>query len=180
MNKKKKQMKIMLIVLVIVAVAIAGIVIYQKQQSAKESAAEQEKVLAEINVEDVTAFSYYLDGEQLSFTKQDDTWVYDNDASLSIDTDKVESMLENAATVSYSAIVEDPEELSSYGLDSPSNVIVISTADDTYTFTIGDTNSITSELYMMFGSDTTVYTMSTDLTDAFSKSVDDLLEDASE
>ncbi len=180
MNKKKKQMKLMLIVLLIVAIAIAGILIYQHQQSSKEDAAEKDKILAEINVEDVTAFSYYLDGEQLSFTKTDDTWVYDNDTSLSIDTDKVEEMLTDAATVSYSSIVEDAGELSDYGLDAPGNVIVIDTADENYTFTIGNTNDITNETYMMFGSDTTVYTMSSDLTDAFSKTADDLLEDASE
>ncbi len=180
MNKQIKQMKIMLVVLAVVICCIAAVVLYNKSVAKSEAADEAQKVLCEIDASSVTAFSYILDGETLSFTLDDDTWVYDGDTSLSIDADAVNDMLEAVSSVSYEEKVEDAEDISSYGLDSPTNVITITTADETYTFTIGNKNELTYDYYMLFGEDDTVYTVSSDLTGAFASSVDDLLETASE
>ena len=180
MNRQIKQMKIMLGALALVIICVIGITIYNKTQSDKEAAAEEKKVLCEIDAASVTAFSYITDGETLSFTLTDDEWVYDGDSSLSIDTDAVEEMLDTVSSLSYEEIVEDAEDISSYGLDNPTNIITITTSDNTYTFTIGNKNEMTYDYYMLFGDDDTVYTVSSDLTSAFSSSLDDLLETASE
>ncbi len=180
MNKQIKQMKIMLVVLVGVVFCIGAVVLYNKSVADGEAADEAQKVLCEIDASEVTAFSYVLDSETLSFTLDDDTWYYDNDSSLSIDSDAIEEMLDAVASVSYVEKVEDAEDVSSYGLDEPTNVISITTDDAIYTFTIGNKNELTYDYYMLFGDDDTVYTVSSDLTNAFASSVDDLLETASE
>ncbi|MCR5784267.1 MAG: DUF4340 domain-containing protein [Eubacterium sp.] len=180
MNKQIKQMKIMLVILVLVIICVAGVMFYNKTQSDKEAASEAEKTLCEIDSADITAFSYMLDGSEYSFALEDEAWVYEGDSSLSISTDAVEEMLSAVSAVAYTEVVEDAEDLSSYGLDEPTNVITITTADETYVFTIGDKNAITYDYYMLYNDDDTIYTVSSDLTDAFSASLDDLLEDASE
>ena len=84
MQKQKKQMVILVILLILLILAYIGVHFYSKKQEEKEEAkTEAEKItVTDIEVSDITQFSYVLDGTTLSFTKNGTEWIYDDDQSL--------------------------------------------------------------------------------------------------
>lgn len=179
MNKQKKQFRILLIILAIVLVAFIGVEVYQKVQDNKTEKEAEEAVLFEISSDDVTALSYYVDGEEVSLKQEDGTWYDADDSSLSIDSDTVSTMLSYVESVSYDEIVADPEDDSTYGLDAPSNVVTITTSDATYVLTFGDQNGASSDYYMKMDGDDNLYTVDSTVGGAFSYAISDLLSTSS-
>ena len=132
---------------------------YNKKQAEKE---EENKIqVAEIDADAIEAFSYQLDGETLSFTKTDDNWSYDQNTELHMDNEEI----------------DDVTDLSEYGLDAPSNVITVTTADQTYTFTVGDHNATANCYYFMTDQQPdVVYTMTSGLCGSFRETADELIK----
>ena len=95
MKKQRKQFLAITIVLVFLIAATAGMKLYNKNaETAKEKEAAADTIyITQTAAEDITAFSYELNGETFSFTKQDGTWSYDQDPSVNLDQDAVESLL---------------------------------------------------------------------------------------
>lgn len=75
----------------------------------------------------------------------DEQWVCDNDTSLKINTSKVTSLLGNATSITASKKFDSDADTSDFGLDEPQNVVKLSTADKTYTITIGEKNAMLGE-----------------------------------
>ena len=91
MQNQKKQFIILVILLVVCVGAWLGIRAYNdRAQEKEEKETEAKKItVAEINADDITAFSYESDGAELSFTNTDGTWTYDGDPSIPLDQDAV-------------------------------------------------------------------------------------------
>ena len=49
--------------------------------------------MTDLEVSDITQFSYVLDGTTLSFTKNGTEWTYDGDQSVDIDESALETLL---------------------------------------------------------------------------------------
>lgn len=182
MEKQKKQFIVVLILLVVAVVAYLLLHVYNDRKEAKEEAEEDADTITitDFNTDDVTAFSYQLNGETLSFTKDGDNWLYDGDTSLDLDEDSVTSMLSAVSNLTTEEALEEYDSLSDYGLDAPSNTITVTTEDGTITLLAGNQNEITNSYYMMTGDNDTVYLISTDLNSTFGSSVDDLLAEEEE
>ena len=97
MQNQKKQFILLVILLVVCVGAWLGIRAYNdRAQEKKEKETEAKKItVAEINTDDITAFSYESDGAELSFTNTDGTWTYDGDPSIPLDQDAVAYLLSN-------------------------------------------------------------------------------------
>lgn len=108
-----------------------------------------------------------------SSTDDDDQWVCDNDTSLKINTSKVTSLLGNATSITASKKFDSDADTSDFGLDEPQNVVKLSTADKTYTITIGEKNAMLGEYYIKVNDD--VYLSSTTILGTIPDSIDDMV-----
>lgn len=108
-----------------------------------------------------------------SSTDDDDQWVCDNDTSLKINTSKVTSLLGNATSITASKKFDSDADTSDFGLDEPQNVVKLSTADKTYTITIGEKNAMLGEYYIKVNDD--VYLSSTTILGTIPDSIDDMI-----
>lgn len=103
----------------------------------------------------------------------DDQWVCDNDTSLKINTSKVTSLLGNATSITASKKFGSDADTSDFGLDEPQNVVKLSTADETYTITIGEKNAMLGEYYIRINDD--VYLSSNTILGTIPDSIDDMV-----
>ena len=77
-------------------------------------------------------------------------------------------------TVEADRVLEDVEDLTEYGLDSPSNTVTVDTADGTTKFNIGDENTSTNQYYISKDDDdSTVYVVAADTVSPFMDSLYD-------
>lgn len=103
----------------------------------------------------------------------DEQWVCDNDTSLKINTSKVTSLLGNATSITASKKFDSDADTSDFGLDEPQNVVKLSTADETYTITIGEKNAMLGEDYIKVNDD--VYLSSNTILGTIPDSIDDMV-----
>ena len=108
-----------------------------------------------------------------SSTDDDEQWVCDNDTSLKINTSKVTSLLGNATSITASKKFDSDADTSDFGLDEPQNVVKLSTADKTYTITIGEKNAMLGEYYIRINDD--VYLSSNTILGTIPDSIDDMV-----
>ena len=108
-----------------------------------------------------------------SDSDDDEQWVCDNDTSLKINTSKVTSLLGNATSITASKKFDSDADTSDFGLDEPQNVVKLSTADKTYTITIGEKNAMLGEYYIKVNDD--VYLSSTTILGTIPDSIDDMI-----
>ena len=179
MQKQRKQFVITVVILLVLVLAYIGIHIYNQKHEEKKEKEEKENeiTVTELDTDDVTAFSYQVSGETLSFTKDGDEWVYDQDTSLDLDEDVVNGMIEKAASLTADDSFDDYDSLADYGLDQPSNTITLTTKESTTTLYLGNQNAMTSQYYLMTGDGETVYAVDNTLSTTFSKTVDSLVKE---
>ena len=113
MQKQKKQMIVLVILLILLILAYIGVHFYSKKQEEKENAKEEaEKIqVTDLEVSDITQFSYVLDGTTLSFTKNGTEWTYDGDQSVDIDESALETLLNKASAITASDEVTEYDDL---------------------------------------------------------------------
>ena len=197
MNKQKRTFVILAIVLAACLAGYLGLLNYNKYKSDDDSESESDSVEAlSLDSSDVKSLSFLIDGQEYSFsriksedtsdetestesektdtnsessTDDDDQWVCDNDTSLKINTSKVG----NATSITASKKFDSDADTSDFGLDEPQNVVKLSTADKTYTITIGEKNAMLGEYYIKVNDD--VYLSSTTIPGTIPDSIDDMI-----
>ena len=174
MQKQKKQMVILVILLILLILAYIGVHFYSKKQEEKEEAkTEAEKItVTDIEVSDITQFSYVLDGTTLSFTKNGTEWIYDDDQSVDIDESALEALLKKAAKITATDEVTEYDSLTDFGLADPSNTITLKTDAGLTTIYIGSQNEITNEYYLKTGE--SIYVVDSATATGFDKSIEEL------
>lgn len=167
----------MLLALVLLAAAFLGIRQYNKNAASTTSATEdtQETVL-DVNSDDIISFSYVYDGETYSFEKEDDTWYYADDHSLNLKQERIKAMLLKVAPLKVNQAIENVTDMSQYGLADPERTIQYETADRSVIINVGNLNSMTSQYYIAFPSEMTVYAVTTNVVTGFNYTLDDLVE----
>lgn len=183
MNKQKRTFLILTIVLVACLAGYLGLLNYNKYKSDDDSESESDSVEAlSLDSSDVNSVSFLIDGQEYSFSRiksgssdsdDDEQWVCNNDTSLKINTSKVTSLLGNATSITASKKFDSDADTSDFGLDEPQNVVKLSTADKTYTITIGEKNAMLGEYYIKVNDD--VYLSSTTILGTIPDSIDDMI-----
>lgn len=175
---RKKQWIILVIALAAIVAASAGLKGYQKKQDQKAAQQEEdEKVYAlQFTSDDVTGISYEYSGETLEFTKTDDTWSCNADPTVQIDADKMKTMLSSLGSMTADSTVENPEDVSEYGIDQPTQQVTLNFSDGSEkTLTFGTENEIVGGTYVQVSGDDNVYLVgSSYVNTTLNKGVDDL------
>jgi hypothetical protein len=174
MEKQKKQLLAMLVIL-IAAVIIFFAVSKTSNDDEEENLEEETYTVNDIEAEDVTRLIFTNSSDTVSLTKSDDEWIYEDDKSIDIDESAVEDLVDKVSPLKSEDCIENVDDLSVYGLDTPVRTIMVSNGDKTNTILVGDYNDITDTYYICFETDTSkVYTADYDTVYAFEVSVDDL------
>ena len=71
--------------------------------------------MTDLEVSDITQFSYVLDGTTLSFTKNGTEWTYDGDQSVDIDESALETLLNKASAITASDEVTEYDDWRTLG-----------------------------------------------------------------
>lgn len=173
-----------------------------KSDDDSESESDSVEALS-LDSSDVKSLSFLIDGQEYTFSRiksedtsdetestetektdteteeksesstDDEQWVCDNDTSLKINASKVTSLLGNATSITASKKFDSDADISDFGLDEPQNVVKLSTADETYTITIGEKNAMLGEYYIKVNDD--VYLSSNTILGTIPDSIDDMV-----
>ena len=164
MDRKKKKTIILLVMILLLIVANGAASAWNdKSEKKKEKEAEASKIYL-TDAGDIIAYSYSDGNQNMSFTKVDDTWEYDEDNEIPMNQDTVQSTADAIRQMEAVRELKNPDQLSDYGLDKPS-----------YTIQFQDNDGVTTEIligngagenyYATVGDSGKVYTISSGFQD---------------
>ncbi len=176
MQRQKKQFILIVILLFAALMLYGGLRIYNdRQQKQEEREAEKAKIaVTDIKENVLTSFSYRYEGETLEFVKEDGVWYAASDKTISIDQDKIASMLSSVLQLSAAEKLDSYDDLADYGLKEPKNEITLTTGTETMKLLLGDQNTMLSQYYVKKEGEDPVYLTETSLDAVFAKSVADM------
>lgn len=178
MKKQSKQLLILLGVLVVLAAAFFGLKQYNKVQSEKETeAADADEIVVDEAEEDIIRLTYDYEGETYSFEKEEDTWYYTEDRSVSIAQSFIRNLVYAVAPLEAEQKIENVTDMSQYGLGDSERTIQFETAGTSYIFEIGNYNDVTDVYYISKLSENTVYAVQQGTITVFDKTLEDLIAD---
>ena len=173
-----KKQKIQMIVILVLLVLCAGGYFFVTHH---DLSGEEEEVdvatlrLTEAEADSINKITYYYEGKLLSFIKEDDTWYYEDDKSIELSQTDVSNLASYICSVSPNSVIDDPSELSEYGLENPANTITFYTEDgDSQTIYIGDYFEMEGDYFAKAEGDDTIYTISSYYATTFTKSLEEL------
>ena len=156
MTKQTKTLTVLAAALVVCGGAYAALRVWNDRQ------AQIDDTVYVTQLSDLTALSLTNGQGELSFTKAEDVWQYDGDDAFPADQEAVEDLAEQIGSLAAIRVIDDPEDLSAYGLDEPTLQASVTAGDGTaVTLLLGDVSD--SYCYAKRTDSDTVYTVSTDL-----------------
>ena len=183
MKNKTVKMVLAVVVLGICCGAYAGVKTYVAHQEQKESEEDSEEstTVFTASTDNIKSLDFMVDDTETTFEKDDDSWVKKDETDFPVNQTTLDSAASAIASVDSDRVLEDVDDLSEYGLDSPSNTIKIVTKSDeedgddiTTTLYVGDENSSTSQYYVRKNDDEkTVYLIDSSCVEPFTKSLND-------
>ena len=156
-----KQTRTLVVLAALVVVCLGGYFALKGWNQAQEEA--EHTYLAQIA--DVNHLAFDKDGQALAFTWDGtDTWTYDSDGAFPVDGDDLDAIAQLFESLEAQKVIDEPEELSSYGLDEPQRTVTAEGESGSVTILLGDT--VDSYTYAMVeGEEGRVYTIPSDLFD---------------
>ena len=156
MTKQTKTLTVLAAALVVCGGAYAALRVWNDRQ------AQIDDTVYVTQLSDLTVLSLINGQGELSFTKAEDVWQYDGDDAFPVDQEAVEDLAEQIGSLAAIRVIDDPEDLSAYGLDEPALQASVTAGDGTaVTLLLGDVSG--SYCYAKRADSDTVYTVSTDL-----------------
>ncbi len=171
MKNRKKALVIAIICLAAAAILyLLAVKLNQKEAAADSS--DDSLVISSVDSDQITAISYEKDGKSLSFIKEDSTWYDAEDKSFPLNQDSLTTMTNTLGAVSATRKLENPEDLSEYGLDAPVLTVRYTASDGKEAeFSVGDTNDAAGGTYLKISGDDAVYLVASDFADTFNSDI---------
>lgn len=169
----KKARKICALLGVLLVICVAAFVI-SRQEEEKENIRNSDAVILAIDGESVTALSWEYGETSLAFHK-DGKWLYDEDEAFPVNEEKIGDLLEQFAEFAVSFEIEDVEDISQYGLDSPVCTIRIAAGEQEYEILLGTYSTMDEERYVSIG-DGKVYLVSHDPLENYEVELRDMIK----
>ena len=152
MKNKKVKMISSVVVLVILCGAYVGVKTYVAKQEQKESEAEEEDETTSVyaaSTDDIEKITFLIDKKEVTFANTDDGWVKSDEEDFPVNQDKLDEVAGALNNVTAQRVLEDVEDISQYGLDSPQNTVTVVTSDGKETdLRIGEENESVSQYYI--------------------------------
>ena len=158
MTKQARTLVVLTAALVVCGGAYAALRAWNTQQ------AEADDTVYVTQMSDLTGLTLTNSAGTLSFTKDGGTWQYDGDTAFPADQGAVEDLAEQVGALAAIRVIDDPEDLSAYGLDEAALQASVTAGDgSTATLLLGDVSS--SYCYAKLADSDTVYTVSPTLSE---------------
>ena len=166
MNKKKKKNIVTIIFLLLVLIlagASYGMLKSRNDRIEKEKEEEESEdskiMLNDFEAESIVNISITSPDENFVFVKEEDTWILQGEEDYPLSQSKLTSMAAGIAKLSVERlVVENPEDLSEYGLEQPSILVkAVTNEGKEYTLQIGDKLATDTYYYGIATDESTVY-----------------------
>ena len=174
-----KKQKIQLIVMLVVLVAFIGMFFGLKAYNEAKANETTEPLYTAwtLDSSDITALHITNSDDDYELEYFDETWYFLDDDETAVTQSTVTSMVSDFCEITSDKIIENPESLSDYGLETPEITVVATMSDGTtHTLYIGDLNETASLYYVMVDNADTIYTVSSTLHTHFKKTAEDLID----
>lgn len=173
MKKQKKQMAVLLLILLAACGVLGFVSISSKEET--ETIAEEGFIVNDIEADEATKLIFTNSTGTYSLRKEEEEWVLEEDKTADVNETEVTRLLAAVAPLRSADRIEQVEDLSLYGLDSPVRTIMVSNGEKNSTILVGDFNEITDTYYICLEEDTsTVYTAEYDTVSTFEVQAEDL------
>ena len=174
--KKSTKLVSAVVVLAVLGGVYVGLNTYVSKEEKAESSSEEESKteVFSVKTDDIKSLEFIVDKKEVTFEKKDDSWVKKDETAFPVNQTTLDSAASAIETVEADRVLEDVENLAEYGLDSPSNTVIVDTADGTTKLNIGDENTSTNQYYISKDDDdSTVYVVAADTVSPFMNSLYD-------
>ena len=173
--KKSTKLVSAVVVLAVLGGVYVGLNTYVSKEEKTESSEEESKTeVFSVKTDDIKSLEFIVDKKEVTFEKKDDSWVKKDETAFPVNQTTLDSAASAIETVEADRVLEDVEDLTEYGLDSPSNTVTVDTADGTTKLNIGDENTSTNQYYISRDDDdSTVYVVAADTVSPFMDSLYD-------
>ena len=174
--KKSTKLVSAVVVLAVLGGVYVGLNTYVSKEEKTESSSEEESKteVFSVKTDDIKSLEFIVDKKEVTFEKKDDSWVKKDETAFPVNQTTLDSAASAIETVEADRVLEDVEDLTEYGLDSPSNTVIVDTADGTTKLNIGDENTSTNQYYISRDDDdSTVYVVAADTVSPFMDSLYD-------
>ena len=173
--KKSTKLVSAVVVLAVLGGVYVGLNTYVSKEEKTESSEEESKTeVFSVKTDDIKSLEFIVDKKEVTFEKKDDSWVKKDETAFPVNQTTLDSAASAIKKVEADRVLEDVEDLTEYGLDSPSNTVTVDTADGTTKLNIGDENTSTNQYYISKDDDdSTVYVVAADTVSPFMDSLYD-------
>lgn len=173
--KKSTKLVSAVVVLAVLGGVYVGLNTYVSKEEKTESSEEESKTeVFSVKTDDIKSLEFIVDKKEVTFEKKDDSWVKKDETAFPVNQTTLDSAASAIKKVEADRVLKDVEDLTEYGLDSPSNTVIVDTADGTTKLNIGDENTSTNQYYISKDDDdSTVYVVAADTVSPFMNSLYD-------
>lgn len=174
--KKSTKLVSAVVVLAVLGGTYVGLNTYVSKEEKTESSSEEESKteVFSVKTDDIKSLEFIVDKKETTFEKKDDSWVKKDETAFSVNQTTLDSAASAIEKVEADRVLKKVDDLTEYGLDSPSNTVTVDTSDGTTKFNIGDENTSTNQYYISKDDDdSTVYVVAADTVTPFMKSLYD-------
>lgn len=174
--KKSTKLVSAVVVLAVLGGVYVGLNTYVSREEQTESSSEEENKteVFSVKTDDIKSLEFIVDKKETTFEKKDDSWVKKDETAFPVNQTTLDSAASAIEKVEADRVLKKVDDLTEYGLDSPSNTITVDTSDGTTKFNIGDENTSTNQYYITKDDDdNTVYVVAASTVTPFMDSLYD-------
>ena len=174
--KKSTKLVSAVVVLAVLGGTYVGLNTYVSKEEKTESSSEEESKteVFSVKTDDIKSLEFIVDKKETTFEKKDDSWVKKDETAFPVNQTTLDSAASAIEKVEADRVLKKVDDLTEYGLDSPSNTITVDTSDGTTKFNIGDENTSTNQYYITKDDDdNTVYVVAASTVTPFMDSLYD-------
>lgn len=174
--KKSTKLVSAVVVLAVLGGTYVGLNTYVSKEEKTESSSEEESKteVFSVKTDDIKSLEFIVDKKETTFEKKDDSWMKKDETAFPVNQTTLDSAASAIEKVEADRVLKKVDDLTEYGLDSPSNTVTVDTSDGTTKFNIGDENTSTNQYYISKDDDdSTVYVVAADTVTPFMKSLYD-------
>jgi len=162
-------------ILLLVLAILGGTYYFVKKIQPKEENKTETITIFKTEKDNISEIIIQTKDSELVLYKSGDEWKVKADYEIKLNKSKVESLVYDVATINADQIVEEnPQDLSKYGLDSPTSIVTVKLTDNTTkVFYVGDKTPTKTAYYFKDKDVNTVYTVYSGKGDSLSSTLDD-------
>lgn len=129
--KQGKTIIILVLVLAVLGGLYAGLKIHEKKSEEEQARQEEADTIHVTEAGELADFSYTNGTDEISFVKEDGSWIYGPDKEIPMNQETVQGIADTIRDVTAVRALEEPDALADYGLEEPSYTISYTEEDGT-------------------------------------------------